>query len=152
MQEGRVFPSKRDAWLSALLGVAAAAMVVGAVIQAAAPGPLGLRLGTPALMLAAAGFIGWVFTGTAYVVTQRELVVRSGPFRWTIPLQAIESIRPTRSPLSAPALSLDRLAVKRIDRWWSLVISPEDKSGFLEEVLRRSGTLRREGDTLVRSG
>lgn len=74
----------------------------------------------------------------------RELLVRSGPFRWRIAIDGIESIRPSRSPLSSPALSLDRLEIT-YGGGRRLLISPEDREGFLEAIVARSRHLHRAG-------
>lgn len=70
---------------------------------------------------------------TYYQVDDHQLLVKSGLFSWKIPLCEIESIEPTHSFLSAPALSLDRLAIHYSDGK-RVVVSPKDKSGFIEAV------------------
>ena len=82
-------------------------------------------------------FIVWTYRGTRYLVTDREVIARSGPFRWRIEIAGIESIRPSRSPLSSPAMSLDRLEI-RYGGGRRLLISPKDREGFLEAVVARS--------------
>ncbi len=83
----------------------------------------------PALLL-------WLTWATHYELVEHDLLVRSGPFRWRVPLAQIRSVVPSRSVVSAPALSLDRL---RIDygRASSILISPRDKLRFLSELQRR---------------
>ena len=49
------------------------------------------------------------------LITDTDLVVRSGPFHWTIPLRSVRSVVPTRNPLSSPAVSLDRLRIEHRD-------------------------------------
>src|SRR3546814_13731637 len=70
------------------------------------------------------------------VLGQGQLRVLSGPFKWSVPLAKITAITPTSSPLSSPALSLDRL---RIDYGVgnSVMISPRNKEQSSEE--RRVG-------------
>jgi len=87
--------------------------------------------------------IAWTYRGTRYLVTDREVIARSGPFRWRIEIAGIESIRPSRSPLSSPAMSLDRLEI-RYAGGRRLLISPEDREGFLEAVVARSRNLTRD--------
>lgn len=75
---------------------------------------------------------------TYYKVDDSELFIKSGLFKWRIPLSEIEYIEPTNSLLSAPALSLDRLMVhykgdKRV------VVSPKDKAGFVTAIRQREG-------------
>ncbi len=75
----------------------------------------------------------WLLLDTHYLLDTNTLLIRSGPFRWAIPVADIKSIRPTNNPLSSPALSLDRL---RIDygKGKTIMISPRDKAAFLEEL------------------
>jgi hypothetical protein len=146
-----IFPSKIDRWLLALIA-APLAISVGASVSALLAHPpfeaVLLIVGIEALLL---GFISWTFRSTRYEVTGREVIARSGPFRWRIEIATIESIRPSRNPLSSPALSLDRLEV-RYGRGRSLLVSPEDRIGFLDAIVARSGGLRRIGEEVRRGG
>lgn len=137
------YPSKRDLWLEAVIWLSCLAILaaVPAVWQAG---------GTLALLLAGiAGFTLWLFYGTSYRLDDRELVARAGPFRWRVPLAAIEGVVPTRNPLSAPACSLDRLAVRHSGRRLGLLISPADREDFLRELRLRCPHLEERGDRLV---
>jgi hypothetical protein len=107
-----------------------------------------IMVGVEALVL---GFILWTFRSTRYLVTDREVIARSGPFRWRIEIAAIESIKPSRSPISSPALSIDRLEV-RYGRGRKLLISPEDRVGFLDAVVARSPGLHRAEEQVRRTG
>lgn len=66
-----------------------------------------------------------------YVIDGEYLIVKSGFFfsqRFFI--EDLRSITPTRTILSAPAASLDRLELNFGDV--SVVVSPKDKDGFIE--------------------
>ena len=65
----------------------------------------------------------------------------------------IREVRPTTNPLSAPALSLDRLRIDYEEggRVRSLLVSPKDKEGFLQELRDAVPGSRIEGDRLVAS-
>ena len=83
-------------------------------------------------------------------ITDEVIVVRHGLIRQRIKLADITEVRPTRSPLSAPALSLDRIAIRFGEGMFkSAMLSPADQSGFLAELAQRAGLVR-EGDALVR--
>jgi hypothetical protein len=45
-----------------------------------------------------------VLYGTGHRVTAAEISVRSGSFRWRVPLDAIESVVPSRNPRSPHAV------------------------------------------------
>jgi len=145
-----IFPSKIDRWLLALiaapLGVSVA-VVISALLTHPPLEAVLIMVGVEALVL---GFISWTFRSTRYLVTDREVIVRSGPFRWRIEIDKIESIVPSRSPISSPAMSLDRLQI-RYSRGRSLLVSPEDRIGFLEAVVARSNRLRRVGEEVRRA-
>jgi len=80
----------------------------------------------------------WLLASTYYRIEASALIVRSGPFRWTVPLDEIRSVRPSRSLWSSPALSLDRIQID-YGRGRSLLVSPRDRDGFLAAIQRRIG-------------
>ena len=137
-----VYRSKIDRWLVVLL------IVTGAVPTIALTGavfyePRLLEVWWVFLILAATiGLVLWIFLSTYYEIDGRDLVVRSGPFRWRVPLDSIESVRPSRNPLSSPALSLDRLEVRYGAGKW-LLISPRDRERFLADLAARSPRISR---------
>jgi len=130
-----VYRSQVDQWLLVVFAVSA----LGAV---AACGSL-LYYGSHLewLMAAASLLVGiglplWVLQSTTYTLTTGFLVVRSGPFHWSVPLRQVTRITPTRNPLSSPALSLDRLRIEYSDGK-VIMISPEDRRRFLAELKDR---------------
>ncbi len=146
----RVFESKKDAWIVILLWAAVIVMLVTAGNLWGAPLPFIVRLLTSLLLTLAAAFVLWVLYGTRYTLTERTLIVRSGPFRWVIDLEAISEISPTRNPLSSPACSLDRLHIRYRPNPSGLMISPLDKEGFLRDLVELSPGLKMEGDHVLR--
>jgi hypothetical protein len=123
------YSSKIDVWLAAVV-------TLGAIVAAAvAPIPGKWAIVLPILLIGVA-LPAWIFLATRYTLTQTDLLVRSGPFRWLVPLRAIDRVVPTRCPLSSPALSLDRL---RIDYGGgrSIMISPRARETFLQDLHRR---------------
>jgi hypothetical protein len=146
------FPSKRDAWLAVVLWTGTAMLVAGAIVTLASPGPIAARLALAATMLAAGAFGPWVLYSTGYRVTAVEIAVRSGPFRWQVPLDAIESVVPSGNPLSSPACSLDRLRIGYRDahgRSRAILLSPADKIAFLAALAARCPNLMLTGDRLL---
>lgn len=76
-------------------------------------------------------FIIHMFATTYYTIDGTELKVRSGfLIHITIYINTITKIVPTRSILSAPAVSLDRLEIF-YNKYDSVVVSPKDKEGFI---------------------
>ncbi len=136
----RVFASKVDRWLVILFALSALSAIVGCAAAAAVAD--GAELLVMAVSLAIAiGLPVWILRSTRYTLDEQTLKVHSGPFSWTIPLREITSITPTRSPLSSPALSLDRLRIEYGGR--ALMISPRDRQEFLSEIEARRGSVPR---------
>lgn len=144
-----VYRSKTDWWLGAVLWVGVLAMVASAGGLWLAGASPALSLGSAALFLALAAFMVWILRGTRYELYPDRLLVRSGPFRWTVPLAAIEEVHPTRNPLSSPALSLDRLQVSYRGSRVGIMVSPEPRGAFLQDLAARAPHLELLGDRLI---
>jgi len=147
--ESRVFKSKVDRWLIpalmmpplATLAMAAKAIATGKGID------IGLSLGT-------ALFVGALYGGLVfplrYVLGNGRLEIRNGLCRQKIAFTEIQAVRPTRNPLSSPALSLDRLEV----RWGPglfqfVMISPTPREEFVQQLASEAG-LMPNGDGWIR--
>lgn len=71
---------------------------------------------------------------TDYTITNEKLVVRCGHLiRWNIPICKITNISSTRSLLSAPALSIERIIIK-YGKYDEIVISPCRKEEFISDL------------------
>ena len=132
----RYYPSKVDRWFYGSIVLAIVAIVgSGITVWIVEPDEAGKAL--PVIVTAAIAAIGlpvMLLRGTGYTLEPTRLLVQSGPLKWVVPLADIHSIAPTRSPLSSPALSLDRLLIVYGKDHRQIMISPEDKEGFLCEL------------------
>jgi hypothetical protein len=146
----QVYPSKRDGWIVILLWAGVAVMLFAAGNLWRAPVPFAFRLLISVLLIFFAAFALWTLYGTRYTLTESTLIVQSGPFRWVIDLEAIVEVFPTRNPLSSPACSLDRLQIRYGKSRLGMMISPQDKAGFLRNLLARSPGLKLNGDRVLR--
>jgi hypothetical protein len=157
-----VYPGGRDWWIVGLLSVVTAALLVGGgplVGVALVAGPNFLLL-PGAMLLAVGSVLLWVIFGTNYEITESSLILRSGPFRWTVSLDAIEEVVPAGWLGGAAiemnlALSVRGLLVRYRTRSggpsWPIRIAPRDRAAFLLELAERlpgldvkdDGSLRR---------
>ncbi len=127
------FPSKVDAWLP-LSFVAVVALQVYVISVAVVTEARTVDILIPvAILLITIVFIGALLRFTYYDVDRDFLTVRAGPVRWRVPLDSITAVEPTRSLVSSPALSLDRLRI-RYGKRRQLLVSPRDKDGFLRAL------------------
>ena len=144
-----VYEAKRDLWIVALVWVSNVAVLVAAATIWRSDQPLVFRAIFALVMVIVTFFSLWLIYGTRYLLTSDELVAACGPFRTVVPLAAIEEVRPSRSPLSSPAPSLDRLEVRHSGRALGLLISPLDKEGFMADLKLRCPQLVGRFDRLV---
>ena len=75
----------------------------------------------------------WLLLSTDYRVDSKSLRVRSGPFSWVIPLDEVQSVRPSRSSLASPALSINRIEIE-YGKSRRILVSPKDSQAFLEAI------------------
>ena len=134
------FSSKVDGWLVPVMVLSMGGMLVALIAVLVTPAPWPVRLLVAAITVAVTLLLFSVFRSTHYTVTERELRIVSGPFRWTISVDEITGIEPSKNPLSSPALSLDRLKVSYGKRKY-ILISPADKARFMRlmEQVRGAG-------------
>ncbi|WP_232223917.1 PH domain-containing protein [Anoxybacteroides tepidamans] len=95
-------------------------------------------IGTIALPL----FVLWMWLTTYYVLDNDRLIIKYGPFRKIIPLNAIRSVRKTSNPLSSPALSLKRLEIV-YGLYHTVLISPKDRDAFIDLLRERCPNMER---------
>ena len=80
-------------------------------------------------------FVVHLFLNTKYTLTNNNLIVQCGfLYHRSIDIQSIHKIIETTSPLSAPALSTDRLELY-YNTSDTIVISPRDKQAFVRDLL-----------------
>ncbi len=108
------------------------AVLAGSTIPMITP-PVWLGLIVNVLLLI---FIAHLFATTYYVIDGSFLNIKSSfLINKKIDINRIKKISETNNPLSAPAASLDRLEIT-YDEYGSILISPKDKSGFLDHITR----------------
>jgi hypothetical protein len=136
-----IYPPKRDLWLLALLILiclllfAGAFLLVGASFWKRVPG-----LWVPGIILGTVGtLLLWFLVGSFYEITESHLILGLGPLRWRLPLDTIAEVYSTSRFHHdfgwGLAFSLDRLRINCRDRLLPFWISPEDKAGFIAELV-----------------
>jgi len=145
-----VFQTKRDLWIVVLIWAGALLMIFGALAQFSSAGPLLFKAAMLIFLGSAAYFMLWLLYSIDYTLTDETLLIRCGPFRYRVPLAEIDSVNPSRNPLSSPACSLDRLMIKWNAEQKRILISPAGKAEFLQALDGRCGQLTLVGDRLAR--
>ncbi len=128
----KIYRSKIDTWIGAVLGGAPMASAFGSWQLAHAPVPGGWIIAVLILLLGVCLPLSILFF-TTYRITDAHLTIRSGVFTWKVPVRAISRVEPTRDPVSSPALSLDRIRIE-YGSANAVLISPVKKDDFLREL------------------
>ena len=143
------FRSKVDWWLGVIL-VALPLIEIGAFVAALRTGEREGIVTTLVGCLIVAAIYALLVIPIRYGLSREELIVRFGVVRSRIRLADVLEVYPTHNPLSSPALSLDRLAIRtRTGPLGSSLVSPVRREEFLAELAARAGLVR-EGARLVR--
>ena len=131
------FRSKVDGWLLAVLVGGAAVTILGVLAAGRAlPWPIAAATLAVGCLLPL-----WALGSTRYILTDTELLIRVWPFGWRVPIRELASITPTRSALSSPALSLDRLRIAYSGAK-AIMVSPADRERFLRELEARRASAK----------
>jgi carbon starvation protein CstA len=141
------FGSKIDLWL--LIAALTAVAVCGAALAHNWNSLLAQDVWFTALVVILLG-IGiviplWILLSLRYFLSATRLRVRCGPFSWRIAIGEITGVVPTRSALSSPAGSLDRVRIE-YGNGQALMISPEPRAEFLRQLEHRRKELEHRGD------
>lgn len=147
----RIHPSKRDWWIVLIIWGAVLGIVFGVTQIAQAGGSATLKLAFLIGCLATALALLQILYATYYVVGREHLRIHCGPFKRAVRLQDIESVVPSRNPLSSPALSLDRMHVSYRGSALGVLISPADQGAFLADLVTHAPHLMLEADRAVRA-
>lgn len=146
----QIFRSKRDLWIVVLIWAGMLMVVFAAVAQFRGDAPLVQRALILGVSIIVVAFVLSMLYSIRYVLDDERLRVNCGPIRYSIPLSAIDHVKPSRNPLSSPAASLDRLLIKWDGGRKRILISPENKMAFMEDLKKRCAHLARVGDEIVR--
>jgi Bacterial PH domain len=134
MSDGIRFNSKIDPWLMITLLVASVLCLVPALPLLGDPRS-GYKI-LAALLLLLALVPLWLLLSTRYVLSDEKLDIRCGPFSWSVPIDQITAVTPTRSGAPSPALSLTRLQLSYGSER-SIMISPEPREAFIRQLEAR---------------
>ncbi len=128
-----IYKSKIDAWLGLIILIVPAVTIITIIVE----GISQTNLLALALMVLASLLTIWLMLATDYRFKDDKLVVRSGPFNWKIQLSDITHVKESRELIASPALSLDRLRIEYKGTFGAILISPENKQGFIAELESR---------------
>ena len=130
-----VYKSKIDTRLGIILGGIPVALLFAIWKLVHAPIPGRWFIAVPILLLGVFLPVS-ILMFTTYTITNNSLRIRSGFFRWEIPIHNITGVKTTNDPSSSPALSLDRIRIE-YGQAESVTISPVNKEEFIRNLRER---------------
>ncbi len=80
------------------------------------------------------GLLLWMWFGTGYMVKDDFIKVQFGPFKSTVRIDEIQKLRRTKSPFTAPALSVDRIEIL-YGKYNVINLSPKNEHEFIQLLL-----------------
>lgn len=123
-----IFKSKVDWWMAAIFLAVPISMIYGVITE---PNAILMLVTTIVIVLLAT-----LFFGTKYIIEGEELIVYGGIYKKRINIKQIRSLRPSKNPLSAPAMSIDRIEITYNTTFSEVIlVSPKDKEGFVKRLL-----------------
>ncbi|PIC80192.1 hypothetical protein CSV75_09545 [Sporosarcina sp. P18a] len=131
------FPTKKDIWFFLIIWGFILFMIL---IYIFGGEPVGWQLITyksvPGYIIGASilTLLLWIWFGTGYKVDGELLKLKFGPFKSKIHINEIKKISRTKSPFTAPALSVDRLEIL-YGKYDVINISPKNESEFILSLL-----------------
>lgn len=128
------FRSKIDGWF-VVAGVVVVILGGSAVVRAVIARNVLMAI----VCVVPIALFAWIFLTTRYTLSDEALDIRCAFMRISMPLASITRIRPTRNPLSSPALSLDRLEIHHANGM--VMISPRDRERFVQALRARCPAL-----------
>lgn len=137
--DDRTYPSKVDTWVSLLLAVSAVALI-GAVILATVQGEILASVVLSVSMAVYSAVLLGVGFPCRYTLTSDALLIQSGFLRFRLPYTEITGAELSRSPLSAPAWSLQRVKIHTRRSAGFQLVSPVNREAFLNELMQRVGS------------
>lgn len=129
------FNSKRDLWITLILIIISAYLVIMAFFITA---PSYIRY----MLFSLVSLIVWIYLYTYYIIDENYLVIRCGPVKIRILYEDIEHVKSTRNLISSMALSIDKVKIKTNKQGFSVIyISPKNKDMFINELKNKCNNL-----------
>lgn len=137
------FSSKKDVWFFLIIWGVIIFIILANLFDSE---PIGLQHITNNILeyimgALIIGFLLWLWFGTGYKLEEGLIKIYFGPFRSKIMIQEIKSLRKTKNPLSAPALSINRLEIL-YGQYNVTMISPKNENAFIRLLLNENPDIK----------
>ena len=113
-------------------------IIWGAILVMVVPAIINQEVVGLFIALPIAFFMGWLWFTTGYLVEDNVLKIKFGPFRKTVQIQQISKMNKSKNPISAPALSIDRIEIIHGKFFDGVFISPRHEREFVKLILQEN--------------
>ncbi|QEI06300.1 PH domain-containing protein [Pigmentiphaga aceris] len=132
------YPSRIDAWLVLVIGGTIGLVVThGVLLLRTAPLAALISLG---VAIFTGAIVAVMTMPCRYELEENHLLIRCGMIRQRIAYADITGIAPSRSLLSAPALSIRRVKINF--RHGTQLVSPREREAFIVDLQQRVDAVR----------
>lgn len=126
------YPSKVDTWIAVMIAIGPLTVLALAIF---------LHVMVVWIAFAAVALIMLLLVWPCdYTLNDQQLIVRCGLIRFRIDYRDISNVQESRSMLSSPALSLDRIAITT--NRYTMMVSPVKKEQFMAELNQHIASAR----------
>ena len=134
-----VFISKKDSWMGLIIWVLIAAFLwvfyQSVFVQTNIIGIVAMVIMVSLLVV--------IWFNTRYKIEGNQLHIYYGPIKISINLQDIQSIRQTKNPFVAPALSMNRVEIN-YEEYKTIQVSPKLINEFISEIKKKNPEIQVE--------
>lgn len=130
------YPTKVDAWLVAVIVAVLLGMLIFVGYISWQSGDLRPLIYVIICEIITSGLMLLIGYPVRYLLSPEQLIVKSGVMRVEVPVHKITKVEKTRSLLSAPAWSIDRVKVDYDNNGYPayVIISPKDRDRFIQQL------------------
>lgn len=140
------FSSKKDLWMTIIIWLSAFLFIVPPVFSPdlgvwMTPDFLNKQWIQIVVLFPIGFFLLWIWFKTGYTIEKRSIKIQYGPFKKDIRIDEIHSIRETKNPFTAPALSMNRIEIN-YGQYETIQISPKEINLFVDELLKNNSHIQ----------
>ncbi|GEN85220.1 hypothetical protein SLU01_35320 [Sporosarcina luteola] len=141
------FPSKKDLWFGLIIWGFVVFLIAAYVFGGE---PIGMQFITYnsiagyILSVLIIGLLLWFWFGTGYKIEGGFIKIKFGPLTSKVKIADITKLSAAKNPLSAPALSIDRIEIL-YGKYGIALVSPKNRVQFIKTLLGESPGIEVDG-------
>ena len=140
------FSSKKDLWMTIIIWLSAILFIVPPVFYPGfgvwmTPDFLNKQWVKIVVLFPIGICLMWIWLKTGYTIKNNSIKIQYGPFKKYIRIDEVHSIRETKNPFTAPALSMNRIEIN-YGKYETIQISPKEIILFVNELQKKNSHIQ----------